>query len=307
MPRDTSSVSPATDASDPTRRDVTVEKKLILRGMLAGGIAGLLAFVFARIFAEPKIQAAINYESARDAAQDALDKAQGISAPPPGPDIFSRTIQANLGIGVGIVAFGIAMGALFAVAYCVCLGRVGRLKPRSISLLVAAGGFLGMYLVPFIKYPANPPSIGHPDTIGTRGALYLTMVLCSVAFLIGAVLLGQRLRSRVGNWNASLIAGASFIIAIGIVMISLPSLGELAFNRANFGKVGTETPPPLRDASGKIVFPGFPADILFTFRLYSVGAQLILWTAVGLVFAPLADRVLTPARPQSAARETIPA
>src|SRR5438105_2968641 len=134
-----------------------MEKRLLLRGALAGVLAGLLAFVFARIFAEPQIQAAIDYESGRDAAQAALDKAPGLPTEPAGPDIFSRTIQANLGIDVGMIFFGIAMGALFAVVYTICVGRVGTIRPRTLALLVAAGGFLGVYLVPFIKYPANPP------------------------------------------------------------------------------------------------------------------------------------------------------
>lgn len=284
-----------------------MEKKLVLRGMLAGGIAGLLAFVFARIFAESQIQKAIDYESGRDAAQDALDKAAGIKVPAAGPDIFSRTVQGNIGIGVGIVAFGIAMGALFAVAYCGCLGRVGQLRPRSISLLVAGGGFLSIYLVPFVKYPADPPAIGHHDTIKQRGALYLVMVFSSVVLLIAAVWLGQRLRARLGTWNASLLAGAGFVVAIGVLMLLLPSLGQLSFNKANYGNFDTETPQPLHDASGKVVYPGFPADVLLNFRFFSVGAQLILWTALGLIFAPLADRVLAPATPRRTDREAVPA
>jgi hypothetical protein len=32
--------------------------------------------------------------------------------------------------------------------------------------------------------------------------------------------------------------------------------------------------------------------VLFNFRFYSVAAQLILWAALGLVFAPLAARLL---------------
>jgi len=271
-----------------------MEKRLIARGAMAGAIAGLLAFLFARIFAEPQIQKAIDYESARDAAQDLLDKAAGLATPPEGPDIFSRTIQANVGIGVGMIAFGVAMGALFAVAYAICLGRVGRLRPRSISLLVAAGGFLGVYLVPFVKYPANPPSIGHSETIRERGGLYLLMVVCSVVLLIAAVWLGQRLRPRFGNWNASLLAGAAFIVVIGIVMLLLPSLGHLSYNKEHFGNFATETPQPLTNSNGDIVFPGFPADTLFDFRFYSVAAQLILWTAIGLIFAPLAERLLEP-------------
>ncbi|MDQ2790330.1 MAG: cobalt transporter [Pseudonocardiales bacterium] len=269
-----------------------MERKLLLRGVLVGALAGLLAFVFARIFAEPQIQTAIDYETGRDAAKAALDKAAGLPAGLAGPDIFSRAIQANLGAGVGMIFFGVAVGALFVVAYAVCLGRVGNLRPRALALLVAAGGFLAVYLVPFVKYPANPPAIGNPDTVKDRGGLYLLMVLCSVVFLVAAVWLGQRLRERFGNWNASVLAGATFVVAIGIVMAILPSLGHLAGNEQQSGNHTTETPLALTNAGGTIVYPGFPADVLFDFRLYSVAAQLILWATIGLVFAPLADRLL---------------
>jgi hypothetical protein len=273
-----------------------METRLIGRGILAGAVGGLLAFLFARVFAEPQIQAAIDYESGRDAAQGALDKAAGLGAAPEMPEIFSRTIQANIGIGVGMIVFGTAMGALFAVVYAISLGRVGNVRPRALALLVAGAGFLAFYLVPFLKYPANPPAIGHEETIGTRSGLYLTMVLASVVFLWLAVIAGQRLRPRFGTWNATLLAGAGFAAAIGIVMAVLPALGELSYNVKEFGHRATETPLPLKDGSGTIVFPGFDADVLASFRLYSVGAQLILWTAIGLIFAPLADRLLTAAK-----------
>ena len=271
-----------------------MEKRLILRGVLAGAVAGLLAFVFARIFAEPQIAKAIDYESGRDAAQAALDKAAGLPAEAAGPDLFSRSVQANVGIGVGLVFFGMAMGAIFAVVYTVCLGRVGNLRARSLALLVAGGGFLGLYLVPFLKYPANPPAIGHEDTIKARTGLYLIMVVCSLLFLGLAVWFGQRLMPRFGNWNATLLAAGAFVVAIGVVMALLPSLGHLAYNKEHFGDHASETPLPLTDGEGRIVYPGFPADVLFSFRLYSVGAQLLLWSVIGLVFAPLAERVLAP-------------
>lgn len=284
-----------------------MEKKLILRGVLAGAIGSLPAFVFARIFAEPLVQTAIDYESGRDSAQTALNRAAGILAEPAGPDLFSRTVQADVGIGVGMLLFGVAMGALFAVAYTLCLGRVGRLRPRSLALLVAAGGFLAVYLVPFLKYPANPPSIGHEDTIRERSALYLVMVLCSVLFLLAATFLGRRFSARLGNWNATLLAGAAFVVAIGVVMALLPPLGHLNANLAQFGDHPTETPLPLTDPGGAIVYPGFPADVLFDFRLYSVATQLVLWTTIGLVFAPLADRLHAGLANHAAAPEPVPA
>jgi putative cobalt transporter subunit CbtA len=272
-----------------------VERRFIVRGLLVGAIGGILAFVFARIFAEPQIQAAIDYESGRDVAQAVLDRAAGLPAEAGESDVFSRTIQANVGIGAGVIVFGAAMGGLYAVAYLLACGRTGALRPRTLALLVALGGFLGLYLIPFVKYPANPPAIGHEETIRDRGGLYLLMVGCSVAFLILAVWLGQRLRPRFGNWNATLLAGAACVVALGVVMLVLPSPGHLPANVHEYGRQATETPLPLRNPQGQIVYPGFPADVLFSFRLYSVAAQAVLWTAIGLCFAPMAERLLASA------------
>jgi hypothetical protein len=275
-----------------------VERRFIVRGLLVGAIGGILAFVFARIFAEPQIQAAIDYESGRDAAQALLDKAAGLPAEAADPDLFSRTIQANVGIGAGMILFGAAMGGLYAVAYILACGRTGNLAPRPLALLVALGGFLGFYLIPFVKYPANPPAVGHEETIRGRSGLYLLMVVLSILLLVLAVWLGQRLKARFGNWNATLLAGLGCVVALGIVMFVLPELGHLHANVEEYGRHATETPLPLKNAQGQIVYPGFPADVLFKFRLYSVGAQAILWAAMGLCFAPLAERLLskTPAQ-----------
>ncbi|WP_028926849.1 CbtA family protein [Pseudonocardia acaciae] len=267
-------------------------RQLVLRGVGVGALGGLLAFVFARILVEPLVQAAIDYEGGRDDARAALDAAAGLPVNPHEHEMFSRGVQANLGIGLGMVLFGVAMGALFAVAYCLAWGRVGRLSPRALAPLVALGGFVTLYLVPFLKYPANPPAIGHEDTIGERTGLYLLMVLGAVAAGVLAVWLGRRLVDRLGNWNATLVGVLGFVVLVGVLMAALPSLGQLGINVEQYGELATETPTPLRDARGTIVFPGFDADLLFRFRLYSLGAQALLWAVIGLGFAPLAERVL---------------
>lgn len=267
-----------------------MERDLIARGALCGALAGLLTFVFGRIFAEPYIQRAIDYEAGRDAAQALLNKTTDLPAE---PELFSRTVQADIGMGVGMIAFGIGMGVLFALVYAVCLGRVGGLRPRPLALLVAAAGFVGLYLVPFLRYPANPPAVGEADTIQQRTAAYLAMVVGSVLLLGVAVWLGKRLRVRFGTWNATLLAAAAFAVAIGILMALLPSFGQPA--TAGLAAAASETPLPLTDADGVVRYPGFPADVLFYFRLYSVAGQLLLWAAIGLLFAPMADRLLNPA------------
>jgi hypothetical protein len=165
---------------------------------------------------------------------------------------------------------------------------------------VALGGFVTLYLVPFLKYPPNPPAVGHDDTIGARTGLYLVMVVGSVLAALLAVWFGQRMVARFGNWNATLLGIFVFLVLVGVLMAVLPPLGQLPLNIEQYGDLATETPQPLRDARGALVFPGFDADLLYWFRLYSLGAQLLLWTVIGLCFAPLAERVLGPREYQPA-------
>jgi hypothetical protein len=273
-----------------------MERRLILRGFLAGTIGGLLAFVFARIFAEPLIQRAIDYEEGRAAAQDALDRAAGLNVlEEEGGEVVSRAVQSGVGIGLGMVFFGLLIGGLYAVTYALCLGRTGRIRPRPLALAVAGAGFVVVYLVPFLKYPANPPAVGNDATVSDRTGLYLLLLGISVVAAVVATAFGQSLRERLGTWNATLAGCGAYVVAVGIAMAVLPNLGELAENVAeNGGPRTSETPLPLRDANDNIAFPGFPADVLAEFRVYAVGAQLILWTAIGLAFAPMAERVLAP-------------
>jgi Probable cobalt transporter subunit (CbtA) len=270
-----------------------MEKRFILRGFGVGALAGLLCFVFARIFVEPVIQRSIDYENGRDAMEDTLRKAAGLAPAAGGPEIFSRGVQRGIGIGTGLVLFGIAMGGLVAVACFLAFRRThGRIRPRTLAALIAAAGFLGLYLIPFLKYPANPPAIGHPETIRQRTALYVAMVVISLVALGLSILVASRLAPRIGSWNAVLVATAGFVVLIAVAMAILPPVGHLHANTAEYGRYATETPQPLRNARGVIVYPGFPADTLFTFRVFAILNQLLLWGTIGLAFGPLIERVV---------------
>jgi hypothetical protein len=250
-----------------------VEKRLIARGLLAGAVAAVLAFLFARLCAEPVIGRAIAFEDGRTDAENA----HGVHEH--GAELFTRGVQANAGLGFGVLIFGVAMGALFAVLFCVVVAARARgIGPQALSALLAAAAFGAVYLVPFVKYPPNPPAVGQADTIGARTAWYLVMVLVSVVLTIAGVWLARRLAARLGTANGWLLAAGAYLVAITVVMVLLPTVDE--------------TPEPLRDASGAIIYPGFPADDLYEFRLVSLGTQLVLWTAIAVVFATLAGRLL---------------
>ncbi|WP_040806477.1 CbtA family protein [Nocardia concava] len=257
-----------------------MEKRIIGRGVALGALGGLLAFAFARIASEPVTDRAIEYEEGRDHAQMALDKAAGKPMDMDmGAELFTRSQQANVGLGFGVIVLGAAMGALFAVVYFLALRKAGKISARNLALLVSGGMFLAVYAVPFLKYPANPPGSSDGDTIKERTAMFVLMILISAVALVAAVWLGRRLAARLGNWNASIAAAAAFTVVMAVVMLVLPSYSG-------------ETPEPLKDPSGTIVYPGFPAADLYHFRLYSFAAQLILWLVIGVGFAWLAPRLL---------------
>ncbi|NNN32031.1 CbtA family protein [Streptomyces sp. S3(2020)] len=237
-------------------------RNLLVRGMLAGLAAGLLALVVAYVLGEPNVDKAIAFEEAHAAAHEHE------------VELVSRSLQSTAGLATGVLIYGVAFGGIAALAFCFALGRVGRFSPRATALLLSGCALLAVYVVPFLKYPANPPAVGNGDTIGKRTTLYLLMMVLSVLLAVAATILGKRLAPSLGNWWATVVAVAAFAVVIGLAYEFLPVINEV---------------------------PGdFPATVLWRFRLSALAIQITLWTAFGLAFGELAERVLNP-RPAKAA------
>ncbi|MEU7430239.1 CbtA family protein [Streptomyces sioyaensis] len=237
-------------------------RALLVRGMLAGLAAGVLALVAAFLLGEPQVDAAIAFEEAHSHEHEM--------------EVVGRGLQSTAGLATGVLVYGVALGGIAALAFCFALGRIGRFGARATAVLLSGAALLAVYLVPFLKYPANPPSVGDPDTIGTRTTLYFLMMVLSVLLAVAATILGRRLAPTLGNWNATVAAGAAFVVAVGLAYAFLPAVNEVPAD--------------------------FSATLLWQFRLSAIAIQLVLWTAFGLVFGHLAERVL-PARQEAAAAE----
>ncbi len=249
---------------------------LLLRGMLIGIVAGLLCFSFLKIVGEPQAARAITFETQLDAAkaQAAAQAliAKGLPAPKeePEPELVSRRVQAGIGLFTGVMIYNVAFGGLNALAFALAYGRMSDIGPRTTSAVLAVVGLIAVYIVPNLKYPANPPSVGDPATIGMRTALYFSMIAISLAAMIAAGMLRLRFLPRYGAWNAFLIAAGAYLIIVIGVGLALPPINEV---------------------------PGqFPAVVLWQFRIASLGAQLIMWATIGLIFGALTERAATTAR-----------
>jgi hypothetical protein len=224
--------------------------------MLAGLVAGIAAFTFATVAGEPWVREAIAYEDATGASEAHHDA---------GGTVVSRTVQGTAGLLTGTAVAGIALGGLFALAYAFALGRVGPRSPRALAIALMAGAVACFAVVPFFKYPANPPGVGDPETVGRRTVLYLALIAVALAGGAIAVAVRRRLLANRDPFTATTLAAIVWLALIAVAYVVLP------------------------DAPRAPV--GFPADVLWGFRVASLGVQAVLWGTIGLVFAAGVERV----------------
>ncbi|MEU9113213.1 CbtA family protein [Streptomyces sp. NPDC048483] len=244
-------------------------RNLLVRGMLAGLAAGALALVVAYLLGEPHVDAAIGFEESHSHSHGHGHEEV---------EVVSRAMQSTAGLATGVLVYGVALGGIAALVFCFALGRIGRFNARTTAALLS-GAALVVYLVPFLKYPANPPAVGNPDTIGQRTALYFLMMLLGILLAVGATILGRRLVPRLGTWYATVAGGTAFVVAVGIAYAFLPSYDNVPH--------------------------GFPGTLLWEFRLSTLAVQAVLWAGFGLLFGHLAERVVAPAR-EAVAAEAAP-
>lgn len=236
---------------------------LIVRGLIVGVLAGILAFAWAKLVGEPPLDLAIAYEESMGGEEaDAAMAAEEEEA------LVSRGTQSTIGLLTGTVVLGAGFGGLFGVLFALGNGRIGRLTPWQTSVLLSVIAFATIHLIPWFKYPSNPPASTIDDTVPYRTAMYLLMLAISIVATVGAVWLQRRLARRHGGWDASLIAAGVYVVVIAVSYIAMPSI--------------VETPAD------------FPATVFWDFRIASLGTQVVLWAAIGVIFGYVVERM--PAR-----------
>ena len=229
-------------------------RSLLVRGMLVGMFAGALAFCFAHWLGEPEIDRAIALETILDQSKDEA----------PEPMLVSRQVQKTLGLLTGTLLYGVALGGIFGLVYAYAQNRYIVSDPRQLSAVIAGLGYVAIVIVPTLKYPGNPPSIGSPETIGIRSAAYFLLIAVSIASLTLSIQLHRRFVARFGSWNGALVSGAFYLMLIVILYQLFPSIDEVPST--------------------------FPASLLWRFRIASWELQALLWASLGLTYGWIAER-----------------
>jgi predicted cobalt transporter CbtA len=229
------------------------------RGLVAGTCAGILAALFAFVIAEPTINRSIALEEQR-AAATATDHASTETHADP----VSRDVQRRIGAPAGFILAGAALGAIFGLMYAGLRRVSDERDPWQRSLFLAAAGVCAFVVVPFLRYPPNPPGVGDPDTIDARTRYYLAALLLGVSVVVGGWRLLRFLRDR--GWPPSHRQAATAVLVVAVV---------------GLGFVAMPTP------ADEILIP---AKLLWDFRIQSLATQLLLWGSLAAVFGLLSER-----------------
>lgn len=235
------------------------------RGVLAGAAGGALAGVFGLALAQPVMDRAVALESARAEAEQAAQGAAG-QVVAQHAELFSRETQ-HLGLLVASLATGVALGVLFGLLYAVLHRTDGTPGPardgwhRAWALGGAA--WYAVYLVPFLRYPANPPGVGDPGTIDMRARAYLAALAIGVLGVVAAARLAGDLRRRGARTSHRQLAVAGVLLVTIALPYALP---------ANTDALDV------------------PADLLWQFRVLALLSSALLWGGLSAAFGLLTER-----------------
>ena len=248
------------------RFDPTRPLGVIIAAVIAGALAGLLASVLLTFTAEPVIDQAIALEESHHAAEPNAAAE---------PEIVSRTDQKGFGRFAAYGLGGAAYGVIFGIAFLSLRRRSGDAFGRALLAgALVAGAFT---LMPFVKYPPNPPAVGDPATISERQWKYLALIFLSLVVLSAAARLSGWLRERGWIDHERLIAvGLAVVVPLGVICALLPPFSD-----------------PIE----------VPANLVWRFRIASLGGNLLLWTVLTVAFGAAAvrrERELTSPAPEAA-------
>ena len=228
--------------------------------IFSGAIAGTILAIINLGLVEPYIDSAISLETQRKISSgENVDMAELV---------HYRIWQKGGAIAAGAV-YGISLGALFGIVFAYGRKALPGKNNRQKALFLAGILWIVLYLMVAIKYPANPPAVGDPETIYYRQSLYVAYLVISGFTALALALAWNRVQLEYKKILFPLIYAAVMIVAYIVL-------------------------PPNPD---KI---GISMDLIHTFRIVTALTIGIFWAILAIVFGSLWDRFIPREEPKFA-------
>jgi hypothetical protein len=220
----------------------------IALSLLSGAFAGIILALLNTAVVEPFIEQAIALEvQAAEAEGEVIDPVELRTY---------RDWQIGGSVAAGAI-LGLSYGALFGIVYAYT--RKGLPGKSEIARAVVLAGIMWfvLYMVVAVKYPANPPAVGDPETIYLRQSLYVVMIAISGLAAVGSAIVYKKM----GPKSARKAVAPAIYAAVAIAaFVALP---------ANPDEVTA------------------PMDLVNSFRIASAATMTVFWVLIGVILGAM--------------------
>jgi len=217
--------------------------------LISGGLAGIVHGVANLALVESYLDQAIGIEN-----QHLFASGEEKDTPEFKAQFDSYRYWQKGGQVLAGTILGMSTGALFGIVYAYSRNSLPGRTDLKKTFTLAAIMWLAIYFIPFLKYPANPPTVGDPETIVLRGILYLIFIAISGFGAVGFYKLSQKLKTK------KLVAIVGYAAFIGIAFVVMP-----------------ENPDQITA----------PMDLVNNFRIMSAFTVSLYWLSLGVILGSL--------------------
>jgi predicted cobalt transporter CbtA len=220
--------------------------------LLAGAIAGTILGILNQGIVEPYIEQAIALENDKAASEGELINSVESS---------NYRIWQREGEIVAGTILGASIAALFGIVFAYSRKSIPGSSNKRKALIVAGIMWFVLFLIPALKYPANPPAVGDPETIYYRQSLYIAFLAISGFSALGLAYLYRQLGNKVAK---KAIVPAIYVAVMVIAYIAMP-------------------PNPDQITA--------PMDLVTGFRVASGFTMSIFWALLGIILGSFWDKL----------------
>lgn len=230
-------------------------KALTLVGITlsSGVIAGIILAFLNLGIVEPTIDKAIALE-----VQKQVSSGENVNM----SELIDYRYWQKAGAFAGGAIYGAGLASLFGVVFVFARSKLPGKNNKQKAILLAGVMWLVLFLMVALKYPANPPAVGDPETIYYRETLYVGYILISGLAALGMAVIWIRTRMNSKKIIIPLMYAAIMVTAY-VVMPSNPDKIEISM------------------------------DLIQTFRIVTAITIGVFWGILGIIFGSLWDKFLS--------------
>lgn len=230
-------------------------KALTLVGITlsSGVIAGIILAFLNLGIVEPTIDKAIALE-----VQKQVSSGENVNM----SELIDYRYWQKAGAFAGGAIYGAGLASLFGVVFVFARSKLPGKNNKQKAILLAGIMWLVLFLMVALKYPANPPAVGDPETIYYRETLYAGYILISGLAALGMAVIWIRTRMNSKKIIIPLMYAAIMVTAY-VVMPSNPDKIEISM------------------------------DLIQTFRILTAITIGVFWGTLGIICGSLWDKFLS--------------